>query len=181
MSTIRKDVFTKDPPWEPRETPAPIRLASDRIEGVVVQPLIANLDARGALSELLTVDTPGMAPLVHVYAVTAAPGSERGPVYHAKQTDRLYFIDGRFRILLIDLRAGSATCGGTLCFEAGANRPLRLHIPPYVAHGVKNVGEGPAIFVNMPTEIFDRDDPDKYRMPPDYDGEIIGFDAPTDF
>ena len=137
------------------------------IDGVEIWPLDCRADARGALVELLsTRDAPDLA-IPHVYHVTAAPGSIRAWVYHARQTDRLCFVQGRFRIVLVDLRDDSPTSGAVADLLLGGDDPARLVVPPFVVHGVRNIGTAPAHFVNLPTRAYDLADPDKFRLSPD--------------
>jgi dTDP-4-dehydrorhamnose 3,5-epimerase-like enzyme len=51
-----------------------------------------------------------------------------------------------------------------MVLRVGASRPVRLTIPPYVAHSVLNKGSERAGFINMPTRVYDPSDPDKYRL-----------------
>jgi dTDP-4-dehydrorhamnose 3,5-epimerase len=135
------------------------------IEGVTVSPLIPHSDSRGSLSELLTTRDGPIEPIVHVYQVTALAGSIRAWVYHRWQYDRLAFPNGRFRIVLYDIRPNSATFGLLNVFDLGCEQPGLLRIPPLVIHGVQNVGNSTATFVNMPTKAYDPNAPDKCRLP----------------
>jgi dTDP-4-dehydrorhamnose 3,5-epimerase len=44
-----------------------------------------------------------------------------------------------------------------------------LSIPAGVYHAVQNVGDREAAFVNLPSQPYQHDDPDKYRLPIDND------------
>ncbi|MEL6202084.1 MAG: dTDP-4-dehydrorhamnose 3,5-epimerase family protein [Pseudomonadota bacterium] len=176
LSTEHSDLFEKDPPWPKGQRPRVVAKAAELIAGLQIELLPRNADNRGELTELLTTRDGSIEPIVHTYAVNAAPGSERAIVYHAKQADRLHFIQGSFKVILMDIRHDSQTYGNKVCAIVGDAAPVRVIIPPYVAHGVKNVGRTAAIFVNMPTRIFERDDPDKYRVSPDHHDQLITFD-----
>lgn len=123
-------------------------------------------DARGHLFEIFTTRNAPLAdPIVHVYQVHAAPASIRGWNYHARQTDRLCFTEGTFRVVLIDIREDSPTAGARVELELGEHRPALLTIPPFVVHGVGNIGPHRASFLNFPTRPWDPANPDKFRLP----------------
>ena len=102
---------------------------------------------------------------MHVYQVVCEPGSIRAWVYHAEQTDRLCYTEGAFRVVLFDLREDSPTAGNLVTLSAGESAPIRLTIPPFVAHGVQNAGMARAAFVNLPNQVYDHQKPDKHRLP----------------
>src|SRR5436309_13697156 len=94
------------------DTPLPDRAALHQtgpIDGVTLTPLAVNSDDRGALSELLTTRHGPIESVVHIYQVTALPGSIRAWIYHEHQTDRLAVCNGHFEIALYDIRRGSPT------------------------------------------------------------------------
>ena len=167
MTDLSQDHFAPDAPWA-EERPAHAFPEADRIEGLRCTPLNRRTHAKGALCELITA-RPGVAhaieePVVHAYLVTAAPGSVRAWVFHERQADRLAITDGDIVAVLYDLREDSPTHGALVELELGAAAPGLLRIPPGVVHGVWNRGDRDAIFVNMPTTVFDLADPDKKRL-----------------
>ena len=164
--------FVPDAP-RPRTQAATRDLVEGRIEGCTAFEILPASDERGDLFELLTLRDRDIAPIVHVYQVLSAPGSIRAWVYHSRQTDRLCFTQGSFRIALCDLREGSPTAGNVVTLLAGASAPRLLTIPPFVAHGVQNMGADPAAFLNMPTNVYYHHDPDKRRLP--FDSPLIPF------
>ena len=64
-----------------------------------------------------------------------------------------------------DIRPNSPTFNLLNVFILGCEQPGLLHIPPLVIHGVQNIGNTTATFVNMPTKAYDPADPDKCRLP----------------
>jgi dTDP-4-dehydrorhamnose 3,5-epimerase len=138
---------------------------SSLIDGVKLTGLIRNEDARGSLHELLTTREGPIEPIVHVYQVSAAPGSIRAWVYHRHQSDRLAYTHGDLEVVLYDLRPGSRTLHHLNVFRVGMNHPCLLRIPPYVVHGIRNNGAEWAHFTNMPTKVYRNDEPDKSRLP----------------
>lgn len=130
-------------------------------------------DDRGDLFELLTTRDEPIEPIVHVYQVFCEPGSIRAWVFHQRQADRLCFTTGHLRIALYDLRADSPTAGALVTLHAGIDAPMILRIPEFVAHGIQNVGTERTAFINMPTNVYRHDDPDKSRLP--FDTPLIPF------
>lgn len=161
---ITPEAFTDDKPWQDRSGALDEVAVADGIAGVRLLRLVRNSDGRGNLT-VLGSDTrdPGFAA-PHVYLVTAEPGSLRAWVFHRRQSDRLAFLDGDFRVVLYDLRPDSATCGRLQVLDVGAANPVQVTIPPLVVHGVQNRGATTAIFVNMPTRAYDPAAPDKARL-----------------
>lgn len=170
--------FISDQPLEPVRAGDGAARGDRLIDGVRLQSLIAHRDDRGHLIELLTAGPDLDEPIVHVYHVFAEPGSVRAWVYHRHQFDRLAFTAGTFKVVLFDLREDSATYGLLNELELGEHNPCRLTIPPFVVHGVMNVGDGMSSFINMPTRAYDRAAPDKSRLPNGHPGIPYTFPDP---
>jgi dTDP-4-dehydrorhamnose 3,5-epimerase len=157
--------FEADVPLPHAAAKTEVAACEGTIDGVTVSPLIPHSDPRGSLSELLTTRDGPIEPIVHVYQVTALSGSIRAWVYHRWQYDRLAFENGHFRIVLYDIRPNSPTFNLLNVFMLGGQQPGLLRIPPLVIHGVQNIGDSTATFVNMPTKPYDPGAPDKCRLP----------------
>ncbi|THD84648.1 polysaccharide biosynthesis protein [Aliigemmobacter aestuarii] len=167
---VTLDDFTDDAPWVPA-TPAFADLAvENQIEGLRLRRLVSNSDGRGTLTVLMTDlhDPSFVTP--HVYHVMAEAGSVRAWVYHKRQSDRLAFLAGSFRVVLYDLRPESPTRGALNVLDVGAANPVLLTIPAFVVHGVQNLGHEAAHFINMPTRAYDPAHPDKSRLDRDHPG-----------
>lgn len=162
--------FRDDPPWEDT-TPALAEITvPDQIDGVILRRLVTHGDRRGHLTVLMSAHYTAGAVTPHVYLVRAAAGSIRAWVYHKRQSDRLAYPDGSFRVILYDLRTDSPTHGRLNVLDVGRDNPVQLTIPPFVAHAVHNTGTDEAFFVNMPTTAYDPANPDKSRLPKDHPG-----------
>jgi dTDP-4-dehydrorhamnose 3,5-epimerase len=146
------------------------RSIAPRIHGVTITQSPLHEDERGELSEVWTErrDPLGL-PVVHVYMVSIRPGKIRGWQMHQTQTDRVFTLLGRLRIGLYDARPDSPTSGmlNVLTFS-DRNRAL-IVFPPGVWHGIQNVGEHEAIFLNLPSRPYRYEEPDKFRLPPKND------------
>jgi dTDP-4-dehydrorhamnose 3,5-epimerase len=164
-SRVTLDIAVEPTPDIPTVTPDGERLAP-LIEGVVVRAAVVHSDGRGTLTEIFS---PAWGwddePLVYVYQATIRPGQLKGWVVHLEQDDRLFFDDGTAKVVLYDARAGSPTKGMiNELFLGAANRAL-LRIPAGVFHAVANVGDTELRFVNLPTQPYRHDRPDKARLP----------------
>ena len=78
------------------------------------------------------------------------------------------------KVALHDTREGSPTKGETNTFVIGWQRQRRVTIPPGVYHGFTAIGTLPASIINIPTELYDYDDPDEFRRA--WDDPEIGYD-----
>ena len=164
MSNIRLTDFQPDAPWVDNEV-ATAEIPDRLIDGVAVDSLVLRRDGRGTLIELITArDNPDLV-VPHVYQVYCEPGSIRAWVYHEHQSDRLAYTTGKFRLVLFDLREDSPTKGLLNVLDVGEDNPCRVTIPPFVVHGLANLGTYAASFVNLPTNYYDPAWPDKQRLP----------------
>jgi dTDP-4-dehydrorhamnose 3,5-epimerase len=109
---------------------------SDRVAGVVVQPLRAFADDRGYFFESFRRSwIPGTPGMVQGNVSFSKAGVLRGMHYHLKQADFWLVPSGRVRAALYDLRTTSPTRGTSLVLELGEDHPFGLYIPKGVAHG----------------------------------------------
>lgn len=168
--------FKEDAPWESHQAWFEKIGIADQIEGVRIYRLHSNADERGDLTVLFSQMDPNQQASPHVYLVKAVPGSIRAWVYHKRQSDRLAYTDGDFRVVLYDLRPGSVTYGIINILEVGEANKVVLVIPPYVIHGVQNRGTKEACFINMPSNVYDPCHPDKSRLPWDHPGIPYRFE-----
>jgi len=176
LQTLSLDDFVDDQPWGddiPLLEDVP---NGDLIAGVRIQRLTTRADKRGDLTVLMSSLLQPVAPPPHVYLVSAEPGSIRAWVYHKRQFDRLAYTNGEIRVVLYDLRADSPTYRKLDVFDFGSANKALLTIPPYVVHGVQNRGKSTATFVNMPTNVYDPENPDKSRIRFDHPGIPYRFE-----
>ena len=144
------------------------------IEGVKVRGLRFIPDERGYLMEILRSDWTEYERFGQVYVTAAYPGVVKGWHYHKLQTDHFVCIHGMAKVVLYDRREDSPTFGEINEFFIGERNPCLIKIPPSVVHGFKGVGQDVALIVNVPTELYDYDDPDEHRLP--YDTDEIPYD-----
>jgi dTDP-4-dehydrorhamnose 3,5-epimerase len=174
--TLTLDDFVDDTPWTPSAAEFADLSMPDPIAGVRVQRLPSHRDERGELTVLLTSLRDASLTTPHAYHVVAEPRSIRAWVYHRRQSDRLAYVDGLFRLALYDLRPESPTLGRMNVLDVGAENRVLVTIPPYVIHGLQNRSGRAAYFVNMPTRAYDPSWPDKSRLPYGHPGIPYVFD-----
>ena len=73
----------------------------------------------------------------------------------------------KVKLVLYDSRENSPTRGEVQEFFIGVHNPTLVVVPPLIYHGFKCVGETEALVLNCPTEPYNREQPDEFRLPPD--------------
>ncbi len=135
------------------------------IEGVTVRKLRVIPDERGFLMEMLRSDWEEFERFGQVYITAAYPGVVKGWHYHKLQTDHFICVHGMTKVVLYDRREDSPTYGQVNEFFMGEQNPILLKIPAGVLHGFKGISPDLALIVNVPTALYNYDDPDEYRLP----------------
>ena len=141
------------------------------IEGVKVKKLRVIPDERGRLMEMLRDDDEIFQKFGQAYLTTAYPGAVKGWHYHKKQIDNFVVVSGMMKVALYDGRKDSPTHGEVNEFFMGVHNPVLIQIPPFVYHGFKCISESEALVVNIPTEVYNYDQPDEFRVHP-HDNDI---------
>jgi len=120
---------------------------SDTIAGVYVVTPRIHRDERGMFVETYRREWfPQGREMIQANRGDRAAGCIVGLHYHLHQADYWYVPFGLARVVLHDLRAGSATDGATLTLDLGAE-PGGAHdhrgvfIPPGVAHGFASLSD----------------------------------------
>jgi dTDP-4-dehydrorhamnose 3,5-epimerase len=144
------------------------------IDGVIVKPRKILKDGRGWLMEILRADDPDFQRFGQVYVTVALPGVVKAWHCHERQTDHLAVVAGAARIALYDGRDGSPTAGNVVEIIAGEDNPVLVVVPPGVYHGFTPANGEPVRVLNIPTELYDYDDPDELRRP--YNDPGIPYD-----
>lgn len=144
------------------------------IDGVIVKDLNVIPDERGLLMEMWRSDDPDFQRFGQCYITMVYPGVVKAWHYHKKQTDHFVCVGGMAKVVLHDSREDSPTKGETNEFVIGWQRQRMVIIPPDVYHGFTAVGEEPAYIINVPTELYDYENPDEHRRP--WNDPEIGYD-----
>ena len=141
--------------------------ARQRIAGVQVKVLRAIPDERGWLMEILRRDETDLLPAFgQVYVSATYPGVVKAWHYHKKQVDNFACVAGMVKLVLIDTREGSPTKDVVNEFFIGVQNPMLVQVPNLVYHGWKCISAEPSLVVNVPSEPYNRDAPDEFRLEP---------------
>jgi dTDP-4-dehydrorhamnose 3,5-epimerase len=141
------------------------------IDGVKVKKLRVIPDERGRLMEILRSDDELFEKFGQVYMTSAYPGVVKAWHYHKVQADNIAVVKGMMKLVLYDARNGSPTKGEVNEFFIGESNPLLVHVPKDVCHGFKCISKKESIAINCPTELYNYDEPDEYRIDP-HDNDI---------
>jgi dTDP-4-dehydrorhamnose 3,5-epimerase len=136
------------------------------IDKVRVKKLRVIPDERGRLMEILRSDDEIFQHFGQVYMTTTYPHVVKAWHFHKIQTDTVTVVKGMLKLVLYDPREGSPTKGEVNEFFIGEHNPLLVQIPPEVYHGWMCISEQEAIAINIPTEVYNREHPDEYRLHP---------------
>ena len=137
------------------------------IAGVIVKKLKFIPDERGRLLEILRRDDPFFTKFGQVYMTSAYPGIIKAWHYHRYQADHFAVLAGMAKVVLYDNREDSTTYQALNEFFLGDYHPLSIRIPPLVLHGFKALGCREVLLLNCPTEPYNHQSPDEYRLPAD--------------
>jgi dTDP-4-dehydrorhamnose 3,5-epimerase len=147
------------------------RRADELINGVHVKELKVHCDERGKLFEVLRSDETLFSRFGQVYVTCCYPGVVKAWHLHKLQTDNLCVLCGTGKLVLYDPRPDSTTKGEINEFFPCDERRLLVQIPPGVHHGFKNIGTDELLVLNVPTQVYDYEHPDEYRLDP-HDNDI---------
>jgi len=137
------------------------------IAGVKTKGLRPIADERGWLMEILRNDETELLPKFgQVYVSATYPGVVKAWHYHKKQVDNFVCVAGMVKLVLVDTREDSPTHNLVNEFFIGALNPMLVRVPNLVYHGWKCIGQEPSLVVNVPSEPYDRESPDEYRLEP---------------
>jgi dTDP-4-dehydrorhamnose 3,5-epimerase len=136
------------------------------IKGVETKKLKVVPDERGWVMEILRNDDDMFKKFGQVYLSTAYPGVVKGWHMHKLQTDNFTCISGMMKVVLYDSREDSPSYQEINEFYIGEKKPMLISVPTLVYHGFKAIGTETAYFLSIPTEVYNYDKPDEYRLPP---------------
>jgi dTDP-4-dehydrorhamnose 3,5-epimerase len=134
------------------------------IEGVKIKKLRVIPDERGRLMEILRGDDDLFIQFGQVYVTTTYPGVVKAWHFHKKQTDNVACVQGMIKLALYDPRKDSPTFKQVDQFYLGIHQTLLVQIPRGVYHGWMCVSQEEAVVVNIPTEVYNYEDPDEHRL-----------------
>ena len=114
----------------------PEHIPSKVIDDVVLVRPDVHGDQRGRFVETYRREWfPGGREMVQGNRSEKQAGAVVGLHFHRHQADYWYLLRGRARVVLHDLRLGSATAGATEVIDLDGDVDQGVYIPPGVAHG----------------------------------------------
>jgi len=98
------------------------------------------------------------------FSIVDASDHIKGLHYHLKQDDVWFFPPpSKAKVVLYDVRKGSASFGRTQAIVAGGGQDVLVRIPAGVAHGYRPL-TNPCSLLYFVTEAFDPGAPDEFRI-----------------
>jgi dTDP-4-dehydrorhamnose 3,5-epimerase len=166
----------------------PAARRAGRIHDVQVKTFVKHADQRGFFIEQLKrgdLDDDGRpfiadGPFAQISRSLAYARGGNPPElikafhWHKRQWDYWDVVGGNARVVLVDMRPASPTCGVIQTLTLGENSPRMVAIPPLVAHGYQCLGFEDVRLIYYVTEPYDADNPDEGRIP--WDDPRIAFD-----
>jgi len=120
--------------------------------------------------EILRSDDSIFEKFGQVYITGCKRGIAKAWHYHKDQSDHFVCLQGKALIVLYDMRTDSSTFNEVQEFTLEAPpcneyEPKLLKIPPFVVHGFTTFDSDEARILNIPTELYNYEQPDEYRYP----------------
>ena len=135
------------------------------IHGLVFLPTTPVAYEDGYLTEIARMDQALIGPpIAQVHLNYTLVGRIRAWGLHKKNMDRLFLVSGQVKFVVFDGRKDSPTYGVVNEIIVGDRSPGLLLIPPNLYHGWKNIGNTNALIINMPTNLYDYENPDAYHL-----------------
>lgn len=146
------------------------RATTTTIDGVILRKPVNHVDHRGNVFEIYDGNLGTWPdPIVWVYSDIVFPGQIKGWARHEVKVDRYSLITGTLVMLLWDGRPGSLTEGKHQCATLSPLGNRQIQIPVGVWHLLFAAGNEDVHFVNMPTEPYHHEHPDRILLPWDSD------------
>jgi dTDP-4-dehydrorhamnose 3,5-epimerase len=147
------------------------------IEGVKLVGLVARVDDRGYLIEILRATDEHFTKFGQVYLVgNMSRGVIRAFHKHEVLWDWFFISHGSAKFALRDDRPDSPTYEKMETHVITQRNPSLLVVPPGVFHGWMSL-EDDTQMISTASEVYNREKPDEVRVPPDsfgYKWEIQG-------
>ena len=95
----------------------------------------------------------------------------KGWAVHREHEDRYFVVRGEMEVTMYDDREDSPTHGMLVQVYLTENDRKLMNVPVGIWHADRAVGTTDVMFINFPTQPYDHENPDKYRLP--LDTELI--------
>jgi dTDP-4-dehydrorhamnose 3,5-epimerase len=142
------------------------------IKDVAKIDLVAHVDDRGYLIEIIRATDPYFTKFGQVYLVgNFAKGTIRAFHKHKVLWDWFFISHGAAKFVLVDDRKDSPTYKEQNVFVVSSRNPSLIVVPPGVYHGWMSL-EDDTQMVSTASEVYNRENPDEVRIPPDSFGDV---------
>ncbi len=142
------------------------------IKDVAKIDLVAHVDDRGYLIEIIRATDPYFTKFGQVYLVgNFAKGTIRAFHKHKILWDWFFISHGSAKFVLVDDRKDSPTYKEMNTFVVSSRNPSLIVVPPGVYHGWMSL-EDDTQMVSTASEVYNRENPDEVRIPPDSFGDV---------
>ncbi len=142
------------------------------IDGVELHPLVAHVDDRGYLIEILRSTDSHFTNFGQVYMVgDVKAGTTRAFHKHNKLVDWFFISHGTAKFVLYDDREDSPTYKTIRTIVAGDRNPALVVVPPGVFHGWMSLADDTQL-ISTASDVYNRENPDEVRIPPDSFGDV---------
>jgi len=152
--------------------PKPLVMNRATIKDVQLAPLVTHVDDRGYLLEIIHSTDPFLPRFGQVYLVgNPARGAIRAFHKHEVLWDYFFISHGSAKFVLVDDRPDSPTYQEMNGFVLSPRNASLLVVPPGVYHGWMSL-EDDTQLVSTASEVYNREQPDEVRIPPDTFGDV---------
>lgn len=142
------------------------------IKDVAQIDLVARLDDRGYLIEIIRATDPYFTAFGQVYLVgNFSKGTIRAFHKHGELWDWFFISHGAAKFVLVDDRKESPTYKEQNIFIVSQQNPSLIVVPPGVYHGWMSL-EDDTQMISTASEVYRRGNPDEIRIPPDSFGDV---------
>lgn len=142
------------------------------IKDAAMVDLVARVDDRGYLIEIIRVTDPYFTKFGQVYLVgNFARGMVRAFHKHSELWDWFFISHGAAKFVLVDDREESPTYKEQNVFIVSSRNPSLIVVPPGVYHGWMSL-EDDTQMISTASEVYRRGNPDEVRIPPDSFGDV---------
>ncbi len=142
------------------------------IDGVAFVRLVAHVDDRGYLIEILRAVDPHFTTFGQVYVVgNFARGVIRAFHKHQEMWDWFFISHGAAKFVLVDDRPTSPTRDQMNMLIVSSRNPSLIAVPPGVYHGWMSL-EDDTQMVSIASAVYRRAQPDEVRIAPDSFGDV---------
>jgi dTDP-4-dehydrorhamnose 3,5-epimerase-like enzyme len=142
------------------------------IEGVKNLPVNTYVDDRGYLTQIVQESDSAMPPIKRIYVTgNFSKGIIRGYHKHSREWKGFFVPSGAAKFVLVDDRKESKTYKKIDTFVMSPASPSILVIPTGVYNGWMSLADN-TIVMGISSDVFDRNNPDDERIPPDAYGDV---------